>query len=186
MADKPARNDKSSSSSESDEKSEDSSDGDGKDGKKNARSKKESKKQAAKTKKTAAKRKRELKLGTKMTEKIAPILQQLTQCRERVTEQVKECMPPYQVLDMQAHVADMTKLSTSWSAIVKGTSTMAAETIDETSSIYKIAEAKTAVTALRTGLAGAEAIVAKRIEEAEGPPRKKLKKKKKKNKDDSE
>ena len=51
-----------------------------------------------------AARSKELKLATRMTERVSPVLAQLEQCDARMTVAVKEHMPPFQVLDMSSHL----------------------------------------------------------------------------------
>ena len=119
-------------------------------------------KEQNKTKAAAAKRKKELNISNKVSDKLAPILSQLQQCKERFTQDAKKCLPPCQTLDMEHHLAALTELSSTWSLVVKGSSTMKAEELNDEAAFNTITQAKTAATAFKTSLAAAETIVAKR------------------------
>lgn len=170
------------SSSEEEDDDDDSSSSDGSEQKpRNSKQKKKSKMDAKakrQKKKQEAKRKKELKVANKMCDKIAPIESQLQQCKERLTQDVKNCLPPYQTMDMEQHLTIMQEQKQKWSLVVKGTSNIKAEGLEEEDTLTKIGQAKTAAAAFKTTLNGAETIVARRAAGDDENPKKSKKKRK--------
>jgi len=185
MPEKEKRTDGSSSDSDDDSsnKSSNSGNSDSEDKgitkKKNKRKSKADAKQKRLNKKQEVKRKKELKIANKMSDKIAPIESQLQQCKDRLTSEVKNCLPPYQIMDMEQHLAFMQELKQKWSLVVKGASTMKAEQLDEEETLTKIGQAKTAAAAFKTTLTGAETIVSRKTAGEDDSSTKKNKKRKK-------
>lgn len=125
------------------------------------------------------KRKKEQKVANRITDKIAPIESQLQQCKDRLTQEIKECLPPYQTMDMEQHLGIMQELRSKWSLVVKGSSTIKAEKLDEEETMTKIGQARVAATAFKMTLTGAETIVARRASMDDEAGSKKVKKRKK-------
>jgi hypothetical protein len=152
--------DMSSSSSTSDS----DADSDSREKKKKKKKAKKIRKQAKKNKKKEKQHRRDGLTAGRLQNKIAPIVRQLRSHQERITAEVRECLPPYQTLDLGQHLNIVNELEQQISLVVKGHSTIAREKLDGEDVLTKISKAKTASSAFLCTLIGAEGVVAKRQE----------------------
>ena len=74
----------------------------------------------------------------------------------------KDCLPIYQIMDMEQHLNTISELEQQLNLVIKGQSTMARESLNGDDVNTKIGQAKTAASAFQVSLQGAEAVVMKK------------------------
>ena len=82
--------------------------------------KKKKTKKDSKDRKVEQDRKKEIKSASKLMDKCAPIANQLSIVQDKLTPELKEHIPPYQVLDMDQHFKTICNLIQELQKVVKG------------------------------------------------------------------
>ena len=139
--------------------SSDSSSGTSEEGKGAQKKKHKKKSKRNKDKEASTHRRLQLKVANRIMDKASPIAQQLSTCQDRLSAEIKDEIPPYQLLDMQQHKKVIEEVMMEWGRVVKGSATMADMATPEDVAERKILQAKNAAAAFKVSLAGAEQIV---------------------------
>ena len=106
-----------------------------------------------------------------MQAKVAPIVRQLRSHKSRLTSSVKVCIPPYQVLDMNHHLNNVTDIDQQIDQVLKGNTTIKhkKESLSSEDVGINSSPAKTAGSAFLATLTGAEELVNRRSCESKQP-----------------
>ena len=98
-------------------------------------------------------------MASRLSGAIASILHNIEAMEDRLTEPVKQELPEFQVKDFEASGNRLKELQSRWNKIQRCQSTKKQEQVDESSTMHRISQVRTATVAFGRLLDGAEAML---------------------------